>query len=63
MSTTTYSAKCPNSDLFYFPVVEPVTTVLLSRPEAQGEPSTPFTLLWTQPSSRGWNEPGMLVGP
>jgi hypothetical protein len=26
--------------------VEPVTTVLLPRPETQGEPSTPFTLLW-----------------
>jgi hypothetical protein len=38
---------------FAFPFVEPVTTVLLSRPEAQGEPSTPFTLLWTRPSSRG----------
>jgi hypothetical protein len=36
-----------------FPFVEPVTTVLLLRPEAQGEPSTPFTLLWTRPSSRG----------
>jgi hypothetical protein len=45
------------------PFVEPVTTVLLWRPEAQGEPSTPFTLLWTRPSSRGWNEPGVLVGP
>jgi hypothetical protein len=44
--------------LFYFllrsasPFVESVTTVLLSRPETQGEPSTPFTLLWTRPSSR-----------
>jgi hypothetical protein len=40
------------------PFVEPVTTVLLSRPEAQGEPSTPFTLLWNPAfEPRGKNGP------
>jgi hypothetical protein len=38
--------------------VEPVTTVLLPRPETQGEPSTPFTLLWNPAF-----EPREKIGP
>jgi hypothetical protein len=58
--------------LLYFPYLEPnhsrpyftlVTTVSPLRPEAQGEPHHPRHCTRTGSSSRGRNEPGVLVGP